>query len=671
MRLTTPAAAFAVLLSFGMADAALLTDAYDPVEAEVIAQYAELTGATKEEKKLEKTYKKVLKVFAKDSASRKNDAKSIKKINQLLGKAWADWQEGLDLIDSSMETFLGEIDYEMIQCERCNVLLAEGNKYRNKAVKGANTANEQLGLARNEDTLKARTKWMVKGEKSATKAHNASLGGLELEPDLTPHEQAFLYDRPMGYSGPGDCVDCHAKEVADVKASFHFKWDYVTDQVVGHETDTHGKVDILNNFCIAIPSNEPRCTQCHAGYGWADGSYDLDAGAVDCMICHDTTGTYKKAKKTAGSIEAGIDMTDVVLNAGAPSRQTCGSCHYFAGGGDNVKHGDLASSLSNTTRDFDVHMGVDGGDMSCQSCHKNEGAYDHTTPGHGLTSQEGDISCADCHGETPHGGMLDTHAERVACQTCHIPAFSRSMPTKTLWEWETAGQGLPVEYDEYGKPLYDNMKGTFEWGKNVRPEVAWFNGKWRRAFIGDSDTYDSLPVMLAEPVGSKADETAKLYPFKVMRGNQIADTGNQRIITPHLFGKATGYYPFWGTWSWALSIAEGAMASGVEYSGQYGFVDTEMYMSLNHEVAPKGAALGCLDCHGPEGLDWEGLGYDENPYPLGPAISLPRPGLATGARPIPGHRAVRSLRCATPAASCRPAPTRSVPAAGTASTWCS
>jgi hypothetical protein len=261
-------------------------------------------------------------------------------------------------------------------------------------------------------------------------------------------------------------------------------------------------------------------------------------------------------------------------------------------------------------------MGTNGGDMTCQACHKNEGDYDHTFPGHGLTSQEGDIACADCHTAAPHGDEMDTHAQRIACQTCHIPAFSRAMPTKMRWEWETAGQKLPVANDQYGKPLYDNMKGTFEWGKAVRPEVAWFNGKWRRAFIGDSDTYVAEPVMLAEPVGSKADATAKLYPFKVMRGNQIADIGNQRIVTPHLFGTATGYYPFWGSWSWALAIAEGALATDTPYSGQFGFVETEMYMSLNHEVAPAGAALQCIDCHGPSGLDWGALGYTDNPYEL-------------------------------------------------------
>jgi hypothetical protein len=43
-------------------------------------------------------------------------------------------------------------------------------------------------------------------------------------------------------------------------------------------------------------------------------------------------------------------------------------------------------------------------------------------------------------------------------------------------------------------------------------------------------------------------------------------------------------------------------------------VDTVRYMSINHEVRPAEHALGCLDCHGPDGrLDWPALGYADDP----------------------------------------------------------
>ncbi|MEJ2519454.1 MAG: hypothetical protein P8Y91_03795 [Desulfuromonadales bacterium] len=44
-----------------------------------------------------------------------------------------------------------------------------------------------------------------------------------------------------------------------------------------------------------ITSNEPRCTSCHAGYGWSEVTFDFsDETKVDCLVCQDTTGTYVK-----------------------------------------------------------------------------------------------------------------------------------------------------------------------------------------------------------------------------------------------------------------------------------------------------------------------------------------------------------------------------------------
>lgn len=39
------------------------------------------------------------------------------------------------------------------------------------------------------------------------------------------------------------------------------------------------------------------------------------------------------------------------------------------------------------------------------------------------------------------------------------------------------------------------------------------------------------------------------------------------------------------------------MASGKEFSGEYGFVETEYFWPVTHMVAPKEEALGCADCH--------------------------------------------------------------------------
>ena len=57
----------------------------------------------------------------------------------------------------------------------------------------------------------------------------------------------------------------------------------------------------INNFCINLNGNWPRCTSCHIGYGWEDADFDFtDMTKIDCLVCHDTTGKYKKSPPGAG-----------------------------------------------------------------------------------------------------------------------------------------------------------------------------------------------------------------------------------------------------------------------------------------------------------------------------------------------------------------------------------
>ncbi|MFA7062312.1 MAG: multiheme c-type cytochrome, partial [Pedobacter sp.] len=95
------------------------------------------------------------------------------------------------------------------------------------------------------------------------------------------------------------CMECHEQETKSFMKSVHWTWGKT--QTVNGKTMEYGKKNALNNFCLAVPSNWPRCTSCHAGYGWKDGAYDFSkAENVDCLVCHDTTGTYKKFPSAAG-----------------------------------------------------------------------------------------------------------------------------------------------------------------------------------------------------------------------------------------------------------------------------------------------------------------------------------------------------------------------------------
>jgi hypothetical protein len=107
---------------------------------------------------------------------------------------------------------------------------------------------------------------------------------------------------------------------------------------------------------------------------------------------------------------------------------------------------------------------------------------------------------------------------------------------------------------------------------------------------------DSGVVAINHPDGEPRDTLSRIWPFKVHRGKQPYDPQLKRFVKPKLFGpKGSGAY--WSDFDWDKSIAEGMEYAGLEYSGTYGFVETEMYWPISHMVSPKEDALSCVECH--------------------------------------------------------------------------
>jgi len=102
-----------------------------------------------------------------------------------------------------------------------------------------------------------------------------------------------------------------------------------------------------------------------------------------------------------------------------------------------------------------------------------------------------------------------------------------------------------------------------------------------------------------------------------MIANQPADANNNTILVPHLFGPNGGPNAFWKEFDWDLALAEGSAFAGQTYTGDFEFVDTIMYLTVNHEIAPGEASLGydgnCTDCHGGNKYDWTELGWTADP----------------------------------------------------------
>jgi octaheme c-type cytochrome (tetrathionate reductase family) len=447
------------------------------------------------------------------------------------------------------------------------------------------------------------------------------------------------------------CLRCHTEAAKQVHRSTHWTWEFQNDKT-GQRL---GKKYVVNSFCGSLTSNYARCTSCHVGYGWKGGSFDFSSeDSVDCLVCHDTTGTYKKFPTGAGhppyedtmfmgkKLFKAVDLAQVAQHVGKTSRATCGACHFSGGGGDGVKHGDIDTSLLKPTEQLDVHMANGGLNFSCATCHefmnhhavgsrylvraKNEAGI--AVPGRANTRP----SCESCHGTEPHprqvNNKMNDHVDKVACETCHIPAYARGgKPTKVWWDWSTAGKlgkdGKPLKKkDKRGNVIYNGMKGDFIWEENVTPEYFWFDGTVRYSLVGDK--IDPRRVVDVNSIrGDYDDPNARIWPFKVMRGKQPYDTVNDTFLVGHLFGKDDAAY--WKSFNWDKALRAGmaeAKAVGqtdVDYSGKYDFVETRMYWPITHMVPPKEMALGCEECHGKNGRLAELTGFympgrDANPW---------------------------------------------------------
>ena len=398
------------------------------------------------------------------------------------------------------------------------------------------------------------------------------------------------------------CLSCHTERGKEVLGNAHWNWEREA-YIEGRGVTYLGKKNLINNFCTGIASNEGTCNRCHIGYGWKDSSFDFaNQYNIDCLICHDNTGMYDKERGGAGYPVMSLDFRTIVQHVGRPTSDNCGYCHFHSAGGNGVKHGDLEMALLTASRDVDVHMGVDGMHMACVDCHSAE---NHQMLGryYGVASDGNNrVTCERCHTSFPHtDNKLNEHTIKVACQTCHIPVYAKVNATKMYWDWSTATrreEGLPYQIlDSLGNELYTSIKGDFNWAQNVQPEYYWFNGNADHHLLTDKIDLDALPLKINTMFGSYSDENARIYPMKVHRGKQPYDKVNLTIIQPKLWDPEVNKGALWIDLDWEASLRAGMEYVNMPYSGEYGFIETEMFLPVSHMVSTSDKALQCNDCH--------------------------------------------------------------------------
>jgi len=109
----------------------------------------------------------------------------------------------------------------------------------------------------------------------------------------------------------------------------------------------------------------------------------------------------------------------------------------------------------------------------------------------------------------------------------------------------------------------------------------------------------------------KADPAAKIHPFKYHEAKLPIDNATRRLI-PIAVGMV-----------FRAGKNEAATKAGAKaYFGRevtdIGWIETERWMGLFHEVVPRKDALACNACHsGGTRLDWKALGYPGDPMKVG------------------------------------------------------
>lgn len=408
------------------------------------------------------------------------------------------------------------------------------------------------------------------------------------------------------------CISCHNKRHTEVMESNHWNWEREEFEE-GRGIVYLGKKNALNNFCIGTHGNEGRCGSCHIGLGMDyEGKIYSDSSNIDCLICHDNSETYAKEPENAGAPLDTLNLNLIAQSVGKPKRSNCGICHFYGGGGNNVKHGDLEMAMFEPSKEIDIHMASEGANMQCVECHKTE---KHNISGkmYSLSSMNLNRSdCEQCHTETPHSDdILNEHTIKVSCQTCHIPTYAKANSTKMYWDWSTAGKlknGEPfTEEDSLGNHSYMSIKGSFKWARNIKPDYIWFNGTASHYLKGDVISDTTSPLVLNQLHGSYSDEESKIIPVKIHTAKQPFDPVNKMLIQPKLFSHEKGVGAFWMDFDWQTSSKIGMEESGLPFSGKISFLETKMYWPVNHMVSSKEEAVQCKECHTQENSRLAGL----------------------------------------------------------------
>ena len=514
-------------------------------------------------------------------------------------------------------------------------------RYANVTIKNPSGTTLLNGVAMSKDSVTGFAYYNYTLSSSAPKGkYTATVSFTDTSSNTGSSSTTFNVQLPVpnhvayvtSYNGPATCItsSCHAAQATAMFGSVHYQWTGDNQKAIELQASgsTASKMGGINNFCIQPDMNwltvfnktdgttgPGGCAVCHAGNGLKPSTVSSQAQLenIDCLMCHGTGYSRKVAQNpdlTYSLVPAdGLNVIQIAQTVTRPTRVACMRCHEKSGGGDNYKRGDIESTNKTCNKAYDVHMGSDGQNFSCQECHRTEG---HRMAGRGSDMRALDsttvLNCENCHSRIPHRSTnvsyndLNRHSDKVNCSVCHISTFAKTIPTDMHRNWAV------MELDVL-KSLYDPeiTKAT-----NVMPTYSWFNGFSHFYKFKDAVNLDARGVQLiSNPDGAFVDPAgkfSKLFPFKLHTGSQPMETTTMQLLP------VKNKYVF-ETGDITVAIPLGAAAQGMTYNA-HSFVPTEQYEGIFHAVGPKNTAVSCSigGCHpqittGANRIPFTTLGY--------------------------------------------------------------
>ena len=334
------------------------------------------------------------------------------------------------------------------------------------------------------------------------------------------------------------CISCHNERGREVMASSHWNWarqEYIEGRGIRDDRQEERPEQLLHRRGRATSPAATSATSATAG-----STRPSTSTTRGTSTAWPATTTAAPTKRTGGGLpRPAVNLNEVAQHVGRPQRANCGTCHFFGGGGNNVKHGDLEKAM------FEPRAtSTSTWRATARTCSASTATAPRTTRCSGKVYSLSSMNRNRVHlRAVPHGPAARgrrperAHAEGGLPDLPH-PGVREGERHQDAWDWSTAGRlrdGKPFEEnDAHGQRHLHVDQGLVHVGgeREARLRLVQRHGRPLPA-----RRHRRRPIVRSRIntlLGSYDDPDAKIVPVKIHRARQIYDPVTKMLIQPKL-----------------------------------------------------------------------------------------------------------------------------------------